>query len=150
NLYADGEAAHFRRRALELGVPEEAVLVEPNATNTGQNVSFSRKVLAAASIRPASLTLIATPYMERRAYTTFAKQRPGVDLVCASAPTTLEDYLARFEDPHLVISMMVGDLQRVIEYPKRGFAIEQEVPEDVHAALKRLVVAGFGTYLLGS
>jgi uncharacterized SAM-binding protein YcdF (DUF218 family) len=150
NLYADGEAAHFRRQALELGVPDEAIIVEPNATNTGQNVAFSRQVLEAAGIRPISLTLIAMPYMERRAYATFAKQWPGVDLVCTSAPTNLGDYIARFEDPRLVISMMVGDLQRVIEYPKLGFAIEQEVPEDVHAAFKRLVVAGFDAYLLGS
>nr|WP_306471753.1 YdcF family protein [Streptomyces sp. t99] len=37
-----GEAVHCRERALELGVPGEAVLVEPNARNTGQNISFSR------------------------------------------------------------------------------------------------------------
>lgn len=149
HMYPEGEAAHFRRQALELGVPDESILLEPNATNTGQNIAFSREILVAAGVRPASLTLIAMPYMERRAYATFAKQWPGVDIVCASAPTTLEDYLEGFEDPRLVISMMVGDLQRVIEYPKLGFAVEQEVPEDVHAAFKRLAVAGFDAALLG-
>ena len=35
--------------------------------------------------------------------------------------------------------MLVGDLQRVIEYPKLDFAIEQDVPEDVHAAYESLI-----------
>jgi hypothetical protein len=37
-----GEAVHYRERALELGVPETAVLVEPRARNTGENIRFSR------------------------------------------------------------------------------------------------------------
>ena len=39
--------------------------------------------------------------------------------------------------------MLVGDLQRVIEYPKLGFAIEQDVPEDVHGAYESLLADGF-------
>jgi hypothetical protein len=42
----------------------------------------------------------------------------------------------------------VGDLQRVIEYPKLGFAVEQDVPEDVHAAYQALVHDGFTSRLL--
>lgn len=46
-------------------------------------------------------------------------------------------------DEKLVLDMLVGDLQRVIEYPKPGFAIEQEVPEDVHGAYESLIRDGF-------
>ncbi|NDZ56301.1 hypothetical protein G3I47_03260 [Streptomyces anulatus] len=46
------------------------------------------------------------------------------------------------------LDMLVGDLQRVIEYPKLGFAVEQEIPEDVHAAYERLIRAGFTSRLL--
>ncbi len=46
------------------------------------------------------------------------------------------------------IVTLVGDLQRVIEYPKLGFAIAQDVPEDVYAAFKALVAAGFDSRLL--
>ena len=31
-----GEAVHYREHALELGVPDSAILVEPKATNTGE------------------------------------------------------------------------------------------------------------------
>jgi hypothetical protein len=40
-----GEAVHYRERALELGVPRTAVLVEPRARNTGENIRFSRELL---------------------------------------------------------------------------------------------------------
>ncbi|GAB2837443.1 hypothetical protein KDA82_33400 [Streptomyces daliensis] len=39
--------------------------------------------------------------------------------------------------------MLVGDLQRVIEYPRLGFAIGQDVPEDVRAAYESLIRDGF-------
>ncbi|QVI23820.1 YdcF family protein [Nocardia tengchongensis] len=40
-----GEANHFREHAIGLGVPAEAILVEPKATNTGDNIDFSRALL---------------------------------------------------------------------------------------------------------
>jgi hypothetical protein len=48
----------------------------------------------------------------------------------------------------LVVDMLVGDLQRVIEYPKFGFAIEQDVPSDIHDEYERLVRAGFDSRLV--
>lgn len=36
----------------------------------------------------------------------------------------------------------------MIEYPKLDFAIEQDVPEEVHAAYKSLIEDGFDSRLL--
>ncbi|MER6140850.1 YdcF family protein [Streptomyces sparsogenes] len=149
-LYPRGEAVHFREHALDLGVPDEAILLEPNAGNTGQNITFSREVLRGAGVEVDSVMLMAMPYMERRAYATCRKVWPEVKAVCASDPLDFADYVKSIGDEKLVIDTMVGDLQRVIEYPKLGFAIEQEVPDDVHAAYERLLRAGFDTRLLKS
>lgn len=46
-----GEAVHYRERAIELGVPSSAVLVEPKARNTGENIRFSREVLEEGASR---------------------------------------------------------------------------------------------------
>ncbi|MBE1877469.1 YdcF family protein [Myceligenerans pegani] len=143
-----GEAVHFREHALDLGVPDDAVLLEPNASNTGENITFSRDVLAAAGIAPASVLLISKPYMERRSYATARKVWPEVDIVCASEPLNLDDYLKSIGDEKLVVDMLVGDLQRVIEYPALGFAIEQTIPEDVHAAYEYLIREGFTSRLI--
>jgi len=109
---------------------------------------LSREVLARAGIVPDTVLLISMPYMERRTYATCRRLWPEVTPVCTSASLTLEEYVKTVGDGVEVIDMMAGDLQRVMEYPKRGFAIEQSVPMNVIAAFDRLVAAGFNSRLL--
>ncbi|MFI0537049.1 YdcF family protein [Streptomyces scabiei] len=145
-----GEAVHYREHALSLDVPDEAILVESKAANTGQNITISRELLAEAGVEVDSLLLISKPYMERRSYATCRKLWPEADVVCASEPLELDDYIKSIGDEKLVVDMLVGDLQRVIEYPKLGFAVEQDVPGDVHDAYERLLRAGFDSRLIGT
>jgi len=149
-VFPRGEAVHFREHAIDLDVPASAILLEPNAANTGQNITLSRQVLADAGITPNTVLLVSKPYMERRSYATARKLWPEVEIVCASEPLEFDDYLKSIGDEKLVVEMLVGDLQRVIEYPKLGFAIEQEVPEDVHAAYESLIRDGFTSRLIAS
>jgi uncharacterized SAM-binding protein YcdF (DUF218 family) len=143
-----GEAVHYREHAVELGVPDSAILVEPEASNTGQNIALSRTLLSKHGHTPHSLLLISKPYMERRAYATCRKVWPEVEVVCTSEPLKFDDYIKSIGDEKLVLDMLIGDLQRVIEYPKLGFAIEQYVPAGVLAAYDRLLAAGFDSRLL--
>ncbi|WP_394425788.1 YdcF family protein [Streptomyces sp. SGAir0957] len=149
-VFPRGEAVHFREHAIDLGVPASAILLEPHAANTGQNITFAREVLTTVGITPATVLLVSKPYMERRSFATARKLWPEVEIVCASEPLEFDDYLKSIGDEKLVVDMLVGDLQRVIEYPKLGFAIEQEVPEDVHAAYESLVHDGFTSRLITS
>ncbi|KPI06851.1 protein of unknown function DUF218 [Actinobacteria bacterium OK074] len=146
--FPGGEAVHYRRHALGLGVPDGAIILEPNARNTGENITFSREALATAGITPQTVLLVSKPYMERRSFATARKLWPEVEIVCASEPLEFDDYLKSIGDEKLVVDMLVGDLQRVIEYPKLGFAIAQDVPQDVHAAYESLRTAGFTSRLL--
>jgi len=146
--FPGGEAVHYRQRAIELGVPPEAILIEPAATNTRENIEFSRQLLAVRGIHPESAVLICRPYQQRRAYATCRQVWPALDVICASDPRPLDDYLHVIGDPGFVISMMVGDTQRVIEYPKLGQSVPQEVPRPIEAAMERLIAAGFTARLL--
>jgi uncharacterized SAM-binding protein YcdF (DUF218 family) len=139
---------HYRERALELGVPDEAILVEPRATNTGANISLSRELLAERGLTPTSVLVVSKPYMQRRAFATCGKLWPEIAVVCASEGLTLADYIDSIGDEKLVIDMLVGDLQRVVEYPALGYATDQRVPADVIAAYDRLLRAGFDSRLL--
>ncbi|MFH9952685.1 YdcF family protein [Streptomyces roseolus] len=143
-----GEAVHYRERALELGVPASAVLVEPRARNTGENIRFSRDLLSEAGVEVSSVLLISKPYEERRAYATAKKVWPEVEIVSASSPMTLQGYVDSIGDPRLVIDMLVGALQRLLIYPEQGFMISQPVPAEVAAAYERLRDAGFTSRLL--
>ncbi|TDC83391.1 YdcF family protein [Actinomadura sp. 7K507] len=147
DVFPRGEAVHFAEHAMELGVPESAIILEPHAANTGQNIGYSRAALAEAGVEVTSLLLISKPYMERRSFATARRLWPEADLVCASKPQSFDEYLKSIGDEGFVIDMIVGDLQRVIEYPARGFAVAQDVPADVQAAYRRLLAAGFDKHL---
>lgn len=143
-----GEAVQYREHTIGLGVPASDVLVEPRATNTGQNLVFTRELLAGRADPVGSVLLISKPYMERRAFATCQKVWPDVEVICASEPIELADYIDGIGNPRLVLDMLVGDLQRVIEYPALGFATEQEVSNNVRDAYERLVDAGYTSRLM--
>jgi uncharacterized SAM-binding protein YcdF (DUF218 family) len=143
-----GEAVHYQERALELGVPSSAVLVEPRARNTGENIRFSRELLQEAAVDVSSVLLISKPYEERRAYATARKLWPEVDIVSASSPMTLDEYADSIGDARLVIDMLAGALQRLLVCPEQGLMIRQHVPDDVIAAYERLRRHGFTSRLL--
>ena len=142
-LWDEPEAVKFARVAREMGVPEDAMLLEPRSTNTGENVRFTRELLQERGLRPRSFILVQKPYMERRTYATFKKVWPDVDAVVTSPRIGFDDY-ANDEIPmERVVHIMVGDLQRIRLYPERGFQIEQEIPEEIWTAFERLVALGF-------
>lgn len=143
-----GEAVHYREYAVEHGVPADAILLETRATNTSENLTLTRDLLAANGLRPSSVLLMSRPYQQRRAYATCRKVWPDVDVVCASLPLSLDDYVTAIGDARRVVDMLVGDTQRIEEYARRGFAIPQDLPPDVRSAYEDLVAAGYTSRLL--
>ena len=92
------------------------------------------------------------PYMERRSFATFRKLWPEPDVIVTSPRVTLDEYLAAYSHDALsedeVISIMVGDLQRIRVYPARGFQIHQDMPPEVWAAAQELIRAGYDSRLV--
>jgi uncharacterized SAM-binding protein YcdF (DUF218 family) len=145
-----GEAEHYRERALELGVPADDILVEPNARNTGENIRLSRALLEERGVDVSSVLLISKPYEERRAYATASKLWPEVEVVSASAPMTLAEYVDSIGDSRLVLDMLVGAQQRLLIYPEQGFMVRQKTPAPIAGAYERLCAAGFTSRLVPS
>ncbi|KND91576.1 Uncharacterized protein TOPH_03659 [Tolypocladium ophioglossoides CBS 100239] len=144
------EAEVFADVARRMGVPAERIVIEPAATNTGENVRFTHALLEARGMRPASLILVQKPYMERRTYATFKKQWPDPHTAFTVTSPRFDGFEAYpdAENPRdLVISIMVGDLVRIRDYPAKGFQVEQPIPREVWAAMERLVAAGFDKHL---
>jgi hypothetical protein len=48
-----------------------------------------------------------------------------------------------------VISIMVGDLQRIRVYAEKDFQIPQEIPPEVWSAYEELVRSGYDRHLIG-
>lgn len=151
-FWSDPEADRFARIAVDMGVPQDRILIENRSTNTGENVRFSRDLLASQGLDPSSFILVQKPYMERRTYATFNKVWPGKSVRVTSPQLSMDDYLARYSNGDLseddVISIMVGDLQRIREYPSKGFQIHQDIPDAVWDAYEELVRAGYDRHLV--
>ncbi|MGH9800824.1 MAG: YdcF family protein, partial [Blastocatellia bacterium] len=104
--FAKPEAETFAAIAIAKGVPHEAILTEPESTNTGENIAFSRRVLAANGLDPEKIILVQKPYMERRAYATFMKNWPGKRLIVTSPPSDWPSYPTAELPKDLVINIM--------------------------------------------
>jgi len=153
-LWREPEAELFARIAEEMGVPRERILLETRSTNTGENVLFTKQLLAARGLDPGTFIVVQKPYMERRSFATFKKVWPEKEIVVTSPQVSLDDYLATYSNDTLsagdVISIMVGDLQRILIYPELGYQIVQPVPDDVLRAYEELVGAGYDRHLVAT
>lgn len=151
-FWTEPEADRFAEIAVGMGVPRENIIIENKSTNTGENIKFTKQLLAARHITPRTLILVQKPYMERRAYATCKKLWPEVDILVASPQITFDEYLNQHSSRELtsedVVSIMVGDLQRIRLYPAKGFQIEQEIPDEVWAAFEELVSADYDKHLI--
>ncbi|XP_019620267.1 PREDICTED: uncharacterized protein LOC109466849 [Branchiostoma belcheri] len=142
------EAEIFHDIAVSLGVPDDRILRETLATNTGENIKFSHQVLRQHKVKANSVILVQMPYMERRTYATFVKQWPGdkenTHVVVTSPRIAFQDYPS--DDVgglKTTVNNLVGVLERIKSYPSRGFQIHQDIPDDVWLAYEELVDMGY-------
>ena len=143
------EADAFADVAASAGVPRAAMLLEGASTNTGENARLSAASLAAAGLHPSRVLLVQKPYMEMRTMATFLRQWPGAPQP-AFAVTSPRVALGVYADASRaglslrdILSVVVGDAQRVATYPAKGFQAYYRVPPEAWAAIKTLLRAGF-------
>lgn len=142
------EAEWFAERALELGVPESALLIESRSSNCGENVMMTQALLAEHGLTLTSAIAVQKPYMERRTFATIRCQWPELPIQVTSPQLSFEAYPTREISREEVIRIMVGDLHRLMKYPALGFMIPQEIPPEVMEAFELLVAAGYTGHLL--
>ena len=152
NLMTEPEADQFARIAQSMGVPRDRMLLENRSTNTGENVRYTRQLVASAGLAIDTFIVVQKPYMERRSYATFKKVWPEPQVLVTSPPVPMDEYLSAYTHDSLsvddVISIMVGDLQRIRVYAEKGFQIPQPIPEDVWTAYEELVALGYDSRLV--
>ncbi|MBL4644362.1 MAG: YdcF family protein [Candidatus Pacebacteria bacterium] len=142
------EAEVFAEIAKDMGVSGKDIIIENKSQNTGDNYEFAIKKLSEHNIKPERVILVQKPYMERRTYATGKIWLPDLELIVTSPQLTLDEYLEGSTDPEHSINAIVGDLQRIKEYPAKGFQIEQEIPKEVWEAYEYLVAEGYNKRLI--
>lgn len=110
-LFDCSEAEHFAKIAIERGVPESQILIEPNSTNTGENILFTQQLLQEKQLDPDTFIVVQKPFMERRSYATFKKRWPEKDLIISSPDISFEEYSNDFGTV-MVVSYDGKDLKK--------------------------------------
>jgi uncharacterized SAM-binding protein YcdF (DUF218 family) len=143
DLWTRPEAEIFADVAASRGVPRDRMLIEARATHTGENVDFSRKLLAERGIHPRTAIAVQKPYMERRTLATFRQRWPELEVMVTSPQIDFGAYPNHEISREDVIHIMLGDFQRLILYAERGWSAPQSIPPEVMTAYQRLVAAGY-------
>ncbi|MEK1890063.1 MAG: YdcF family protein [Phyllobacterium sp.] len=144
NLYESSEAEAFAARAMKLGIPEASILIEPRATNIGENIRFSR-AMAGDDIQ--RVVMVTKPQTQRRVRATAASQWPEIETLVTAPPTRFEDQPTEAYPLENLINELVGDLHRMRIYPPKGYQIAQSIPASVADAFDFLVRKGYHHHL---
>lgn len=146
--WSETEAEKFAEVMMRCGVPKEKISLENQAKNTGDNFSLSRRLIEGQVGRFQSVLVVTKPYMERRAFATGQKQWPDIKLVVTSPQISFDQYTQGAISKDDIINIMMGDLQRIDVYGRKGFQIPQEIPDRVRRAFEELKNLGYTKHLL--
>jgi uncharacterized SAM-binding protein YcdF (DUF218 family) len=142
------EAEMYADAAERVGVPRERMLLETRASNTAENIRFTRELLDERQMRPRNIVLAVKPFMQRRVWATMVVEWPEMPATLASPDMTLDEYFTSELDPEKIVNIMMGDLQRIWVYARRGWSAPQRIPQEVREAYKGLVALGFTKHLI--
>lgn len=147
-LFRKSEAETFADIARQRDVPEKKIIIEDQSTNTGENIELTKRLLKERGLEFSRFLVIQKPHMERRTFATFKKLWPEKECMVTSPPIPFDHYPTKELTKDRVISIMVGDLQRIKVYGDKGFQIPQEIPSHVWSAYEKLVGFGYTEHLI--
>ena len=139
HLWSVTEAEVFRNYAISQGISESRLLVETEATNIGENISFSRKIIST----PGRIAYISKPNTLMRLFLTVPIHDHSKNWFVTSPPIVFPEQVSNVIGLFGLISEMVGDIERIMNYPSKGFQKAYEIPEEVIRSYEVLLQAGF-------
>ncbi|HUV20427.1 MAG TPA: YdcF family protein [Gammaproteobacteria bacterium] len=144
HIWSEPEAKIYYRRARSNGIAEEQIIVESAATNFGENITFSRKLLPNAS----SVTFVSKPYSLLRVKLTVDRYWPGIEAHFSAPEIIFPDAVSNVVGVLGVIDEMVGDIDRIQRYPVLGYQAPHTLPAEIIGAWRYLIAQGFTHHLV--
>jgi len=144
HLWRRPEAEVFAERALENGLPSSAIVIENRATNFGENVAFTRDLLRDAT----AVVFVTKPASVLRVILTAKSKWPDIAFHVSSPSIRFPYEVSSVVGVLGIIDEIVGDIQRIREYPKLGYQVPHELPANVVESWPYLLQQGFTRHLL--
>jgi uncharacterized SAM-binding protein YcdF (DUF218 family) len=145
HYFSEPEARFFATRAHELGVPKEDIFIDDMATNTGESILLGYKQISKLKNKITNIILIQKPYKLRASFNSILAQYPEViasNIIPYTVDTDMDIYFDE-HDNNKTINSMVGELYKIINYPKANLMIEDKVPDAVLTAYRYFITQGF-------
>lgn len=142
------EASQFREIAIKEGVSPHKITLEEEATNIGQNIIFSQKIMQKRGWT--SGIFVTKPQTTLRTRLTLEAQAPDINkasIVMSPDYLSMDNFLAKFGAAQL-FNEMVGDIERIIKYPEHGFQAPTDIPKNVVDAFQTLKSLGFKQHMI--
>lgn len=150
--FSKSEAEIFKDIALDMGVSERDIILETKSTNTGDNFRFALDIIKERKMDVKKILIVHNPMNERRTLSSAKAILKDKEVHITSPITTFDEYIANLElsEDKIIdkISVIVGDIQRLIIYPMVGFQVNVDVPDDVIASYQLLKKLGFDKYII--
>lgn len=151
DYFSKTEAEIYKDIAISKGVPKNRILIENCSTNTGDNFRFSLKLLNDKNIKSEKIIIVHHACVERRTFSSAKAIIKNKELTITSPDITFEEFINKLEaDVEKIndkISVIVGDIQRMVIYPQFGWQIENEIPNEVINAYNCLKKLGFNKFV---
>jgi len=142
-LFQKPEAEAFADVLIKAGVPSDVIFREDRATNSAENVFYTRQLLIKHNLTYKNLIVLQKPYMERRTMATLTHHWPELKFMISSPPISFENYPFEGFSTSDLVHVLVGDFQRIILYAERGWQTPQPIPDEVMGAFNLLVSNGY-------
>lgn len=132
----EAEAWRVELRRSHPEITDEQLVVESRSTNTAENIAFTAELLAQKHPELAfghglrSAIVVASPSRLRRVGLTLRLQQPNLHVIRHVAPTvSIAQEAALYEQNGTdYISHLVGELDRIQQYPARGWIAAEALP----------------------
>lgn len=134
-------------------IPVDHVVAENRSTNTAENIAFTGALLAkvaqeltfGSGLRHA--LIVASPSRLRRVKLTLQQLHPNLRVTCCLPPsTTFEREFALHESKGIgYLAHLRGELDRIVDYPARGWIAHEPLPAAIaaaHSALRAYPTTG--------
>lgn len=122
-------------------IPREHIILENRSTNTAENIRFIADLLArdhpdlafGRGLRTA--LIVASPSRLRRVRLTLQKLAPEIRLIRCLPPVDFDRERALYEHHSAdYLAHLCGELDRIVDYPARGWIAAESLPPAIAAA----------------
>ncbi len=144
HIWEKPEAEVFYERAIENGIDSKQILMEREATNFGENISYSRALVPQAK----TVTFISKPNSLLRVKLTAQAQWPKVNAILSCPDIKFPTEVSNIIGVWGAINEMVGDIERIHKYPDKGFQVSHLLPEKIMQNWAYLIEQGFTFHLM--